>query len=92
MASPTERTSRGSPAFEVLFLLILAIAGFLLGQSGIPVEDGGEAITIARLGGTMHPPGMPLLALLLRVSWLAGEAGPVKIGRASCRERVYHPV
>jgi len=77
MASPTERTSRGSPAFEVLFLLILAIAGFLLGQSGIPVEDGGEAITIARLGGTMHPPGMPLLALLLRVSWLADEAGPV---------------
>ena len=77
MAGAADRTRHGSPAFEVIFLLVLAIAGFLPGQSGIPVEDGGEAITVARLGGTMHPPGMPLLALLLRVSWLAGEAGPV---------------
>ena len=76
MASQTEGIRHGSPAFDTLFLLVLSLAGYLLGQFGIPVEDGGEAITVARLGGTMHPPGMPLLALLLRVSWLAGEAGP----------------
>lgn len=76
MASQTEGIRHGSTLFDTLFLLVLALAGYLLGQSGIPVEDGGEAITVARLGGTMHPPGMPLLALLLRVSWLAGEAGP----------------
>lgn len=61
----------------LLFFCILFSAGLVLGQTGIPVEDGGEAFTVARLGGTMHPPGMPLLALLLRVTWFLGEIGPV---------------
>lgn len=60
----------------LLSFTILFAAGVLLGQTGIPVEDGGEVITVARLGGTMHPPGMPLLALLQRVSWILGERGP----------------
>lgn len=60
----------------LLYFSVLFTAGLLLGQSGIPVEDGGEVATVARLGGTMHPPGMPLLALFLRVSWFLGERGP----------------
>lgn len=41
------------------------------------MEDGGEMLAVASLGGTCHPPGMPLLALLLRTSWvLLGSAGP----------------
>lgn len=69
------------PPFRLLRHLLLSFtilfaAGVLLGQTGIPFEDGGEVITVARLGGTMHPPGMPLLALLLRVSWILGERGP----------------
>ncbi len=71
------RFTLGRSATLVLFTTILFSAGMLLGQTGIPVEDGGEVITVARLGGTMHPPGMPLLALLLRVSWFLGEQGPI---------------
>lgn len=43
---------------------------FIAGQTGIPVEDGGEFLTVARLGGTNHPPGLPLLSLLSRVFWI----------------------
>ncbi len=53
----------------VTFLLLFSIA-FLAGQTGIPVEDGGEFLTVARLGGTNHPPGLPLLSLSSRVSWI----------------------
>ncbi len=53
----------------VIFLLLFCIA-FLAGQTGIPVEDGGEFLTVARLGGTNHPPGLPLLSLSSRVSWI----------------------
>ena len=52
-----------------IFLLLFCIA-FIAGQTGIPVEDGGEFLTVARLGGTNHPPGLPLLSLLSRVSWI----------------------
>ncbi|MCK4504756.1 MAG: hypothetical protein KAW14_04010 [Candidatus Aegiribacteria sp.] len=52
-----------------IFLLLFSIA-FLAGQTGIPVEDGGEFLTVARLGGTNHPPGLPLLSLSSRVSWI----------------------
>ena len=52
-----------------IFLLLFFIA-FLSGQTGIPVEDGGEFLTVARLGGTNHPPGLPLLSLSSRVSWI----------------------
>lgn len=58
-------------------LAVLILIGLLAGQSGIPVEDGGEIITVARLGGVCHPPGMPLLALLARCSWvLFASSGP----------------
>lgn len=53
----------------LIFLLLFSIA-FLAGQTGIPVEDGGEFLTVARLGGTNHPPGLPLLSLSSRVSWI----------------------
>lgn len=66
---------RGAGPF-VLFAAVL-LAGVFLGQRGIPVEDGGEMLAVASLGGTCHPPGMPLLALLLRASWAAlGRSGP----------------
>ncbi len=56
-------------------ILLFAIA-LIAGQSGIPTEDGGEIITVARLGGTCHPPGMPLLALFSRLSWvISGQHG-----------------
>ena len=51
------------------FLLLFCIA-FITGQTGIPVEDGGEFLTVARLGGTNHSPGLPLLSLSSRVSWI----------------------
>ena len=51
------------------FLILFSIA-FLTGQRGIPVEDGGEFLTVARLGGINHPPGLPLLSLLSRLSWI----------------------
>jgi hypothetical protein len=55
--------------------LLLSVA-FLTGQQGIPVEDGGEFLTVARLGGINHPPGLPLLSLSSRFSWiLFGEYG-----------------
>jgi len=58
-------------------LAVLILIALLAGQSGIPVEDGGEIITVARLGGVCHPPGMPLLALLARCSWvLFTSSGP----------------
>lgn len=77
------RSALRRSAPSLLFVTILFASGMLLGQRGIPVEDGGEVVTVARLGGTMHPPGMPLLALLLRVSWFAGEQGP-KVLAALC--------
>lgn len=52
-----------------IFFLLFCIA-FITGQTGIPVEDGGEFLTVARLGGTNHPPGLPLLSLSSRVSWI----------------------
>ncbi len=57
------------------FFLIASVA-FAAGQTGIPVEDGGEFLTVARLGGIDHPPGMPLVSLAARVSWiLFGPSG-----------------
>jgi hypothetical protein len=64
-----------SGASLILFLTLLSFS-YLLGQRGIPVEDGGEIATVAALGGTCHPPGMPLLALAVRASRaVAGEDG-----------------
>ncbi len=54
----------------VSFFLILFFIAFLTGQRGIPVEDGGEFLTVARLGGINHPPGLPLLSLSSRLSWI----------------------
>lgn len=76
---PHRLTSPGRAA-GAAFPAALLILGILLGQKGIPMEDGGEMLTIARLGGTAHPPGMPLLALLSRASWLLGERGLVLLG------------
>ncbi len=57
------------------FLIIFSLA-FATGQRGIPVEDGGEFLTVARLGGINHPPGLPLLSLSSRLSWiLFSESG-----------------
>ncbi len=50
--------------------MILFLIAFLTGQRGIPVEDGGEFLTVARLGGINHPPGLPLLSLSSRLSWI----------------------
>jgi len=62
---------------RVFSLAVLILVALLAGQSGIPVEDGGEIVTVARLGGVCHPPGMPLLALLARCSWvLFASSGP----------------
>jgi len=61
---------------HVPLMALLFVEGILLGQTGIPVEDGGEILTVGFLGGTCHPPGMPLLALLSRCACaLAGEDG-----------------
>ena len=51
------------------FSMIFSLA-FVTGQRGIPVEDGGEFLTVARLGGVNHPPGLPLLGLSSRLSWI----------------------
>ena len=59
-----------SLAVTALCLLVLFLIAFATGQRGIPVEDGGEFLTVARLGGINHPPGLPLLSLLSRVSWI----------------------
>ncbi|MBN2585856.1 MAG: hypothetical protein JXA64_03960 [Candidatus Fermentibacteraceae bacterium] len=60
----------------ILFFTALSILGYATGQTGIPVEDGGEFLTVARLGGVSHPPGMPLLSLSAGVSWfLFGREG-----------------
>ena len=59
-----------------LILLLLFIIGYATGQTGIPVEDGGEFLTVARLGGVNHPPGLPLVSLSARLSWaLFGRDG-----------------
>ncbi|MCD4702278.1 MAG: DUF2723 domain-containing protein [Candidatus Aegiribacteria sp.] len=56
--------------------LILFFIAFITGQKGIPPEDGGEFLTVARLGGVNHPPGLPLLSLSSRLSWiLFGKEG-----------------
>ncbi len=83
------RAGTGRIARGFLFTSILFVAGLALGQHGTPVEDGGELATVARLGGTLHPPGMPLLALLLRISWLAGERGPAVLA-ALCAAASLH--
>ena len=57
-------------AFAASGFLLLFLIAFLAGQRGIPVEDGGEFLTVARLGGINHPPGLPLLSLLSRLSWI----------------------
>ncbi len=64
--------NRWSPLLAVaaLCFLVLFLIAFAAGQRGIPVEDGGEFLTVARLGGINHPPGLPLLSLLSRVSWI----------------------
>ncbi|NOQ21701.1 MAG: hypothetical protein GQ565_03485 [Candidatus Aegiribacteria sp.] len=63
------------PVTAFCFLILFFIA-FLTGQRGIPVEDGGEFLTVARLGGINHPPGLPLVSLSSRLSWiLFGEEG-----------------
>jgi hypothetical protein len=57
-------------------LLLLFSIAFITGQRGIPLEDGGEFLTVARLGGINHPPGLPLLSLSSRLSWIIfGEEG-----------------
>lgn len=62
--------------FPPLLLALLFAEAFLLGQTGIPVEDGGEILTVGSLGGTCHPSGMPLVALFARSACaLAGEPG-----------------
>jgi hypothetical protein len=59
-----------------IMLLVLFAEGFLLGQHRIPTEDGGEILTVACLGGTCHPPGMPLVSLITRGAYsLLGENG-----------------
>jgi hypothetical protein len=69
--------TRTDPVRRFLPLCALCALAFLAGQTGIPAEDGGEIVTVARLGGIDHPPGMPLLALLARTFWIPfGEAGP----------------
>lgn len=61
------------PAIALVLLFSIA---FITGQRGIPVEDGGEFLTVARLGGINHPPGLPLLSLSSRLSWIIfGEEG-----------------
>ncbi len=57
-------------ALAALCFLILFFIALLTGQRGIPVEDGGEFLTVARLGGINHPPGLPLLSLSSRLSWI----------------------
>ena len=57
-------------AFAASGFLLLFLIAFLAGQRGIPVEDGGEFLTVARLGGINHPPGLPLLSLSSRLSWI----------------------
>jgi len=57
-------------AVTALCLLVLFLIAFTAGQRGIPVEDGGEFLTVARLGGIDHPPGLPLLSLCARLSWI----------------------
>jgi hypothetical protein len=64
---------------RVFYLAFLILVALVAGQSGIPVEDGGEIVTIARLGGVCHPPGMPLLALLARCSWVLFSSGGPRI-------------
>ena len=67
---------RTGKSFRILSFLLLLLLAWLLGQEGVPVEDGPELLTVARLGGTNHPPGMPLLSLLCRTSWiLMGDSG-----------------
>ena len=60
----------------LIIFFALFVLGYAVGQTGIPVEDGGEFLTVARLGGVNHPPGLPLVSLCSRVSWvLFGEQG-----------------
>ncbi len=71
-----EASLRYGTTFRLLSFVLLLILAWFLGQEGVPVEDGPELLTVARLGGTNHSPGMPLLSLLCRVSWiLLGEGG-----------------
>ncbi|MCK5116379.1 MAG: DUF2723 domain-containing protein [Candidatus Aegiribacteria sp.] len=55
------------------------IIAILTGQRGIPIEDGGEFLTVARLGGINHPPGLPLLSLLSRLSWILFGSEGLKV-------------
>lgn len=65
-----------APAVLTAYLLLMMLLGCLAGQTGIPVEDGGEFLTVARLGGVNHPPGLPLLSISARLSWvLFGRQG-----------------
>ncbi len=66
------------PAIAFCFLIVFLIA-FLTGQRGIPVEDGGEFLTVARLGGINHPPGLPLLSLSSRLSWVLFGAEGLRV-------------
>ena len=72
------RTARG-PDSWLIWLPILLAAAFIVGQSGIPVEDGGEIETVAALGGVNHPPGMPLLSLLSRFFWILAPGLGIRI-------------
>lgn len=71
--------SRSKAAVLAAGFLILFLLAFLAGQRGIPVEDGGEFLTVARLGGISHPPGLPLLSLLSRLSWILFSASGLRI-------------
>jgi hypothetical protein len=78
MEAPPAETRWPALRRPARFLLpvVLLVEGFILGQTGIPVEDGGEILTVGTLGGTCHPSGMPLLALLARTACsMAGESG-----------------
>lgn len=66
-------------AQDLLGLALLFVLSLRLGQSGIPVEDGAEFLTVARLGGISHPPGMPLLALACRASWVLLGSSCLKV-------------
>ncbi|MBD3369667.1 hypothetical protein GF402_04805 [Candidatus Fermentibacteria bacterium] len=71
--------TRRSRAQDLLGLILLFVLSLRLGQSGIPVEDGAEFLTVARLGGIAHPPGMPMLALACRASWVLLGSSCLKV-------------
>ena len=84
--SPSSRILQSHPApripswvWIILLWVVLFTLSFIIGQKGIPVEDGGEVLTVARLGGIGHPPGMPLLSLLARSFWVLFEGSGLKV-------------